>query len=136
MLIERLGQRPRMPNGTLAAYSPIVRAGGFVFVSGQLPFDANRKIVSGGIEEQARQCYENVRALLREAGCGLEHVVKTVNYLADPRDFAAFNVAYAELFGESLPARSTVSARLLVDGAAIEVDVVACCDAAPATLPR
>lgn len=123
-MIERLGDRPRMPDGSRAAYSPIIRAAGFVYLSGQLPFDADRRIVPGGIAEHVKQCYDNVETLLKSVGYGLGDVVKTVNYLADERDFAGFNAAYAAIFGDSLPARSTVCVRLLMP-ATLEVDVVA-----------
>lgn len=123
-MIERLGQRPKMPGGGLAAYSPMVRAGGFVFVSGQLPFDPDRRIVPGGIAEHTQQCYDNVRALLRSIGYDLGDIVKTVNYLAKKEDFGGFNQAYAAIFGDQLPARSTVRVDLLMP-ACLEVDVIA-----------
>lgn len=123
--IERLGQRPRMADGSLAAYSPVVRAGPLVFVSGQLPFDPDRRVIAGGVVEHTRRCYANVFALLEAAGCGRERIVKTVNYLAREEDFGAFNSVYLEVFGDLLPARSTVVARLLVPAAALEVDVIA-----------
>lgn len=123
-MLERLGQRPKMPNGSLAAYSPMVRAGGFIFLSGQLPFDPDRRIVEGGIEAHVAQCYGNVRALLQTVNCDLADIVKTTNYLANPEDFAAFNQAYLNVFGDTLPARATVCAQLLMP-AALEVDVIA-----------
>lgn len=116
-----------LADGSRVAYSPVVRAGGFVFVSGQLPFDADRRIVSGGIEEHTFRCYSNVAELLSISGVGLGQVVKTVNYLSRKQDFAAFNRAYRQVFGDHLPARSTVCARLLVPHATIEVDVIAYC---------
>ncbi len=124
MTIERLGERPSMPGGGRAPYSPMVRAGGFVYISGQLPFDAERQIVPGGIEEHTRQSYENIRALLSTIGGDLSDLVKTVNYLAREEDFPRFNATYETIFGEQLPARSTVCVRLLMP-AALEVDAIA-----------
>lgn len=123
-MIERLGERPQMADGSRAAYSPIVRAGGFVFLSGQLPFDSERHIVPGGIAEHTRQCYANVQRLLQSIGYDVTDIVKTVNYLANEADFPAFNHAYVAIFGDVLPARSTVCAKLLMP-AALEVDVIA-----------
>lgn len=123
-MIERLGERPKMPDGSRAAYSPMVRAGGFVFLSGQLPFDSARSIVPGGIVEHTRQCYANVQKSLQSIGCDLGDIVKSVNYLANEADFQDFNRAYIGVFGETLPARSTVCAKLLMP-AALEVDVIA-----------
>jgi len=123
-MIDRLGQRPIMPDGSQAAYSPMVRAGGFVFLSGQLPFDPARRIVPGGIVEHTRQCYANVLQMLQSIGCDLGDVVKTVNYLANEADFRDFNKAYVSVFGDTPPARSTVCVKLLMP-AALEVDVIA-----------
>jgi len=123
-MIERLGERPKMPDGSRAAYSPMVRAGGFVFLSGQLPFDPERRLVPGGITEHTRQCYGNVQRLLKLIGYDLCDVVKTVNYLAKEADFQDFNKAYVTVFGDALPARATVCAKLLMP-AALEVDVIA-----------
>jgi 2-iminobutanoate/2-iminopropanoate deaminase len=122
--IVRLGERPSMPDGSRAPYSPMVRAGGFVFVSGQLPFDAQRRIVPGGIEEHTRQAYENVRTLLASINYDLSDIVKTVNYLASEKDFVQFNAVYTSIFAAELPARSTICTSLLMP-AALEVDVIA-----------
>jgi 2-iminobutanoate/2-iminopropanoate deaminase len=111
--------------GTAAVpLSPAVRAGDFVFVSGQVPVGAGGKIVDGGIEAQTKQTLDNVKAALALAGCGLEDVVKTTVILADAKDFAAFNGAYGAYFQTEPPARTTVEARLMID-IRIEIEAVA-----------
>ena len=87
--------------------SPAVRAGDFVFISGQVPADASGHIVNGGIREQTRQVLENVKAALALAGATLDDVVKTTVWLDDARDFAAFNQVYASYFSKEPPARTT-----------------------------
>jgi 2-iminobutanoate/2-iminopropanoate deaminase len=99
--------------------SPAVRAGDFVYVSGQVPTDT-----SGGIEAQVRQVLDNVKAALALAGGSMEQVVKTTCYLEDARDFAAFNKAYAGYFAKEPPARTTVEARLMAN-ILVEIDAIA-----------
>ncbi len=95
--------------------SPAVRAGDFIFVSGQVPVGADGAVVAGGIEAQTRQVMENVRAALKLAGAELSDVVKTFVVLRDAHDFAAFNRTYAEFFASDPPARTTLEARLMID---------------------
>lgn len=104
--------------------SPAVRAGDFVFVSGQVPVGAEGRVVGGGITEQTDQVLKNVAAALDLAGCSMDDVVKTTVWLEDARDFAAFNAAYARHFAESPPARTTVESRLMID-IKIEIEAVA-----------
>jgi reactive intermediate/imine deaminase len=101
-----------------------VRAGDFVYVSGQVPADAKGEIVVGGIEAQTRQVMENVKSALALAGATLEDVCKCTVWLHDARDFGAFNRVYMGYFDGNFPARSTTEARLMVD-AKVEIDVVA-----------
>ncbi len=103
--------------------SPAVRAGDFVFVSGQVPV-VDGKVVEGGIAAETRAVLGNVRAALRLAGCELSDVVKTTVWLRDRDDFPAFNTAYAEFFPENPPARSTAESRLMID-IAVEIEAVA-----------
>ena len=105
-------------------YSASRSAGDLVFVSGQLPFGPGRKVVGTGIREQTAQCLDNIAAILKAEGLGLEHVVKTTVWLRRVEDFAEFNAAYAERFPTNPPTRSTVRADLMVD-ALIEIEVVA-----------
>lgn len=104
--------------------TPAVRAGDFVFVSGQVPVGADGVIVSGGVEAETRAVLENVRACLQQAGCDLEDVVKTTVWLRDREDFAAFNEAYGAIFAHNPPARSTAESRLMID-IAVEIEAIA-----------
>lgn len=104
--------------------SPAVRAGDFVYISGQVPTDASGAVVAGGIEAQTRQVMDNVKAALALAGCTLDQVVKTFVILSDARDFGAFNKVYATYFPSEPPARTTVEARLMID-IRIEVEAIA-----------
>ena len=99
------------------------RAGGFVFVSGQVARDENG-VIAEGIEAQTRQTMKNVAHALAAAGCELEHVVKTTGWLDDARDFDDFNRIYSEFFTENRPARSTVQGKNMVQ-TKIEIEVIA-----------
>lgn len=105
-------------------FSKAVRAGDFIFVSGQVGFDASGKLVEGGIEQQTRQTMRNIEAVLKLANASLADVVKVNVWLDDARDFGRFNTTYAEFFPADAPARSTVESKLMID-AKIEVDCVA-----------
>ena len=104
--------------------SPAVRAGDFVYVSGQVPTDASGTVVAGGIEAQTKQVLENVKAALALAGCSMEDVVKTLAIVADARDFGGFNKVYATYFPNNPPARTTLEARLMID-IKVEIEAVA-----------
>lgn len=124
MTIERFGAAPTGPGGRSLPFTKAVRAGDFIFVSGQVPMGADGEIVDGSIATQTRQTIENVKAILKEQGLGLEHVVKATVWLADTRDFWPFNKVYLEYFGAALPARSCVRADMMVD-CKVEIEVVA-----------
>jgi len=100
-------------------------AGSLVFVSGQLPFDANRTISATDIGGQTCQAVKNLESVLREAGLRLADVIKTTVWLAKAADFAAFNESYAAAFGETTPARSTVVCPLVLPEALIEIEAIA-----------
>ena len=104
--------------------SPAVRAGDFIFISGQVPTGANGSVVDGGIEPQTRQVLENVKAALALAGAGMEHVVKTTVFLEDARDFGGMNKVYATYFPKEPPTRSTLECRLMID-IKVEIEAVA-----------
>ncbi len=106
-------------------FSAARRAGDFVFVSGQLPFDNDMQIVSGDIVVQTQVVLNNIAVALATADCGLEDVVKTMVWLKDPDDFPGFNATYAEFFPNHPPARATVGSQLMVEGALIEIEAVA-----------
>lgn len=114
------------PNGAApaGAYSPALKFGDFVMVSGQGPMSPEGKVLPGTIEEETRKTLENVRTLIEAAGASLDQVVKCNCYLADIGDFAAFNGVYKEFFGDGpYPCRTTVEAGLL--GIKVEVDAMA-----------
>jgi reactive intermediate/imine deaminase len=124
MSVEFLGGTRSGAGGQPLPFSPAVKAGPFVFVSGQVAMGENGEIVPGGIEAQTRQTLKNVERALALAGCSLVDVVKATVWLDDARDFWSFNRVYAEFFPGNKPARSTTEAKLMVD-AKIEVEVVA-----------
>jgi len=100
--------------------------GGLVFVSGQTPLDPETgKIVEGGIPEQTDRCLRNVGAVLAAAGSSFDRVVKTTVFLTDMADFKAMNAVYAEIFGSTPPARSTVAVAGLPMGARVEIEAIA-----------
>jgi reactive intermediate/imine deaminase len=104
--------------------SPAVRAGDFVFVSGQVPTGPDGAVVPGGIEAETRAVMEKIRDALAMAGSDLSEVVKTTVWLRDRADFAAFNRVYAEYFPKDPPARTTSEARLMID-IAVEIEAIA-----------
>lgn len=104
--------------------SPAVRAGDFIFVSGQVPVDASGSPVGGDIAKQTRQSLENVKAALALAGADMSDVVKTMVWLQDARDFGGFNKTYAEYFSTNPPARSTAESRLMID-IKVEIEAIA-----------
>ena len=105
----------------LGPYSPIVRAGEFLIVSGQTG-TKDGVLVSGGLEAQVRAAMGNLDTLLTLHGSRLRDVVKTTVFLTDMADFAAMNTIYAEIFGETRPARSTVAVAGLPLGACFEIE--------------
>ena len=110
----------------IGPYSQAIKAGGFVFASGQIPTDpATGEFVAGGVAEQTEQVLKNLAAVLEAAGSGLDKVVKTTVFLADMKDFGAMNEVYAKFFTSEPPARSTVAAAGLPRGARVEIDAVA-----------
>jgi len=100
------------------------KAGGFVFVGGQVARDENGNVIAGGIDAQTRQTMKKVAQALALAGCTLEDVVKTMVWLDDARDFAEFNRVYGEFFPGNRPTRSTIQAKNMV-GSKVEIEVVA-----------
>ena len=124
MSIEFLGGTRTGAGGQSLPFSPAVKAGPFVFVSGQVAMGENGEIVQGGIEAQTRQTLANVEKALALAGCTRADVVKATVWLDDARDFWSFNRVYAEFFSAAKPARSTTQSKLMVD-AKIEIEVIA-----------
>lgn len=112
------GTHPTVP------LSSVVEAGGFLFVSGQLPFGPDGRIVPGDAAEQTRRALDNLAAALRSVGAGLENVVKTTVWLTNRSDFTAFNAVYGEFFADAPPARATVVSALVLD-ARVEIEAIA-----------
>ena len=124
MPIERIfphhAPTPRGP------YSPAVRAGDFIFVSGQGPVDpVTDKFVPGGIQEQTRATLNNIRIILKACGATLDDVVKCSVFLKDANEFKVMNEVYAEFFPDNRPARTTIEAKFHNAEMLVEVDCVA-----------
>jgi 2-iminobutanoate/2-iminopropanoate deaminase len=123
-MIERV-----IPDGVPAPrgpYSPAVRAGDFIFVSGQVPIDPSTNLFSfGDIRHETRLVLSNIQRILQACGASLRDVVKCSVFLADGRDFAAMNEVYTEFFGEQKPARTTVEAKFVVPEMKVEIDCIA-----------
>ena len=109
-----------------APYSQAIKAGGLVFVSGQLALKPGAKELSGGsIEEQTEQVFANLRAILEAAGTSLERVVKTTVYLRNLGDFQEMNEVYRRYVGDLPPARATIEVSALPAGSLVEIDAIA-----------
>ena len=108
-----------------APYNQAVASGGFVFVSGQLGLQPGETALPEGIEAQTRQVLANLTTILKAAGSGPEHVVKTTVFLKDLGDFAAMNELYKGFAGSEAPARSTIQVAKLPSDALIEIEAIA-----------
>ncbi|HKE57686.1 MAG TPA: RidA family protein [Pyrinomonadaceae bacterium] len=118
-------QTDRAP-AAIGPYSQAIKAGGFVFASGQIPIDPQTgEFVAGGIAEQTERVLTNLAAVLEAAGSSLGQVVKTTVFLADMAEFAAMNEVYGKFFGDLPPARATVAAAGLPRNARVEIEAVA-----------
>jgi 2-iminobutanoate/2-iminopropanoate deaminase len=110
----------------IGPYSQAVKAGGFVFVSGQIPLDPSTgQMVPGDIATQTHRVITNLREILTAAGSSLDKVVRSTVYLADMGDFAAMNEVYGSYFSSPAPSRSTIQAARLPKDARVEIDVIA-----------
>jgi 2-iminobutanoate/2-iminopropanoate deaminase len=107
-------------------YSQAVEADGFLFCSGQIAIDpVKNTVMTGPIEEQAKQVLENIKAVLTEAGLGFQNVVKTTIFLTKMDDFNTVNEVYSRYFTEQPPARSTIAVAGLPKGVHVEIEVIA-----------
>jgi 2-iminobutanoate/2-iminopropanoate deaminase len=112
--------------GAIGPYSQAVKAGNFIFCSGQIPINPQTgEFVSDDVAMQTRQVLNNLSEVLKAAKTSLNNVVKTTVFLADMNDFAAMNEVYAEFFSENKPARATVQAARLPRDARVEIDCIA-----------
>ena len=113
----------------IGPYSPALRAGNLLFLSGQIPLDpATGQVVEGDVSAQTRRVLDNMGALLTAGGAGFAQVVKTTIYLADLTDFATVNEIYATYFGLPYPARATVQVARLPRDVRVEIDAIAVLD--------
>jgi 2-iminobutanoate/2-iminopropanoate deaminase len=123
------GREPIATDGApkaIGPYSQAIRAGDFLFVSGQTPLDpATGVMVDGDVAVQTRRVLDSVGAILAAGGSGFDRVVRTSVFLKDMNDFAAMNAVYAEYFPSPQPARSTIEAARLPRDARVEIDVIA-----------
>ncbi len=110
----------------IGPYSQAVKAGPFLFLSGQIPLDpATGQLVPGGIEAQTRQVFSNIEAILKAAGLSFDAVVSATVYVADMNDFGKVNEIYATHFSSPAPARATVQVARLPKDALVEIQVTA-----------
>ena len=111
--------------GAIGPYSQAIAANGMVFVSGQLPIEADTGLMAEGIEAQARQSLENIKHILGAAGLEMANIVKTTVFLADMSLFAEMNKVYATYFEGACPARSAVAVKALPKEALVEIECIA-----------
>ena len=110
----------------IGPYSQAIRAGGFLYVSGQVALDPKTgEMAPGDIRQQTERTFENIKGILEAAGSNLHHVVKTTVFLKDMNDFAAMNEVYGKYFTLAPPARSTVQVARLPKDALVEIEVIA-----------
>jgi len=115
---------PLVINGRQLSLSRAVRAGDFVFLTGQVPMQDGKVMTTGSIEEQTRACLDNIRETLAEADCTLQDIVKSMVWLKSREDFPGFDSVYAEYFPEGPPARSALVSDFLVD-IRVEIECIA-----------
>lgn len=109
----------------IGPYSPAVKLGDFVYLSGQIPVDpASNAVVEGGIVEQTKQVFKNIEAILAEMGLETRHIVKTTVFLKNMDDFSAMNQVYSSYFNEPYPARSTIEVSRLPKDVLVEVEAL------------
>jgi 2-iminobutanoate/2-iminopropanoate deaminase len=110
----------------IGPYSQGIVAGPFLFCSGQIPLKPETgALIEGGVSDQTKQVLQNIAAILRVHGLGMEHVVKTTVFLTDLADFGEMNAIYANYFSSDPPARSTIQVAALPKGANIEIEAIA-----------
>jgi 2-iminobutanoate/2-iminopropanoate deaminase len=109
----------------IGPYAQAIQVGDLLFTSGQIPLNLEGNVVEGGIEEQTKQVFANLKAVLAEAGASFSDVVKATVFMKDMNDFAAMNAIYGEVFGEHKPARSAVEVARLPRDVKVEIEVIA-----------
>jgi 2-iminobutanoate/2-iminopropanoate deaminase len=126
--VQRQVIRSDSAPAAIGPYSQAIRAGQFIFASGQLGLDPSTGKLQDGVEAQTRQALANVSAVLAAAGSSTDKIVKTTLFLANMADFAAVNAIYGEHFAHEPPARSTVQVAALPLGGLVEIEVIALAD--------
>lgn len=111
--------------GAVGPYSLATQAGTMVFVSGQLPLNAETGLLAEGADAQTRQSLSNIAAVLKTFGLTMSDIVKTTIFVTDLNDFDTINAAYSEAFGDTFPARSLVQVAALPKGAGLEIEAIA-----------
>ena len=111
--------------GAIGPYSPAIRAGNLIFLSGQIPLDSTGTLVTGDVGAQTEQVMLNIGVLLKAAGAGFAHVVRTTVFLLDMNDFAMMNAVYGRFVVDPPPARSTVQVTRLPRDVRVEIDAIA-----------
>ena len=110
----------------IGPYSQAIRAGGFLFISGQIPLDPESgQVVDGDVTAQTHRVMQSLGAILKAAGASYEHVVRTTIFLADLTDFALVNDVYGSYFAAPAPTRATVQVAALPKGVSVEIDAIA-----------
>jgi 2-iminobutanoate/2-iminopropanoate deaminase len=113
----------------IGPYSQAVKAGNFLFISGQIPIDpSNGELISGDIETETHRVMKNLEAILKAADCDLSSVVKSTLFIKNMADFAKINSVYASYFTSEFPARETVEVAALPRSVNVEISVIAFCD--------
>jgi reactive intermediate/imine deaminase len=120
---EVIGE-PLVIDGRVLSLSQAIRAGDFVFVTGQVPMRDGKPMTGGSIEDQTRACLDSLRQILGEAGCDLADVVKSMVWLKNRADFGGFNAVYSEYFPSEPPTRSALVSEFLID-ILVEIECVA-----------
>ena len=112
--------------GAIGPYSQAIAANGFLFISGQMPVDpATGNVVEGGITEQSEQVMKNLEAILTEAGCTFDNVVKSTCYISNITNFAPMNAVYGKYFKQDPPARAAFAVRTLPKEVLVEIEMIA-----------
>lgn len=110
----------------IGPYSQAVASNGLIFISGQLGIDPKTgNLAEGGVEAQAKQSMENIKAILTEAGVDFSNILKTTIFIADMADFAVVNAIYETYFNGAFPARSTIQVAALPKSGLVEIEVIA-----------
>lgn len=111
--------------GAVGPYSQAIGFQNLVFTAGQIPLNLSGEMIDGTIKDKTKQCFENLKAVLAEAGSSLDKVIKVTVFVADIGDFPKINEVYASYFQEPFPARSLVQAAALPKGAEVEIECIA-----------